>query len=519
MIGKRRNEAKALSISWQNIVLLGLFILNLITRGYGIWFRRIAWDEEQFYTGGRSLLRYFYELLLHGQSVNISNDFVSIYGPAGKYLAAIGLAFSELWFAVFGINSAFEPYLFVRIFASLIPSMISVWFIWQLSKKLSDSKWFSYTVVFLAAFAFRWVESAHYATPDSLLAMAVLWAFNAMLNLQKQFRLMHIVALGFAVAIALASKINVGLLLWGIVNVYLIFAIHENFRKNIGRIAKVNAAIVVFSSLLLCPYIVYFSEFLSDISFHILYFPFVVSGHPLIYFLFRPAWGVDWAILLAALFASIVFFIRYKTTTTSWRLILGWVLLLSVYLSFSRGAIPRWEIPLIPALILLAARFIDSISLFLLKYKVQKWLVGTITLFLAIFLIARPAWHILNLDIGLVQNPAPSNTTATFIWDNNCKNVFYNYSKDYSSLQQFIDSDCNCAVISSNFWNDLDSNAIPSQFESRKNNASFIGPASMDIRRFVRENWTLRFQTNPRFETSWTFNPALPANDYVYLKH
>ncbi len=294
-----------------NPILAALFLLNLITRSYGIWFQRMAWDEEQFYFGGKGLLRWSYNLFNgHGFS-DISSDLISIYGVAGKYLAAVGLALHELSLSLFGYGAAYDGFVLMRFFSSLIPSIISVFLLYKLAKRISDSAMFHYAVLFLSAFAFRWVETAHYAVPDSLTTMSVIWAILEWYNFKSRQNISVILRLSLAIALALAAKINVGLLLWGLISAFSVYSLIKKV-YTCRHFFFVQIFTMVLTIILYLPYLFYLDLYIEEIRFHLFEFPYVIKGHPLIYFIFKPAMGVDWGLLLFALLSLGFVFSRIK---------------------------------------------------------------------------------------------------------------------------------------------------------------------------------------------------------------
>ncbi len=493
-----------------------LFAFNLLTRGYGIWFRRLAWDEEQFYQGGHSILLFLKGYFANGSTPFIGYDLVSIYGPAGKYIAAFALAVQQAYASVFGYHSAFDPVIFIRIFSSFIPSLISVWLLMKISRKLFPDPAYTILVLLLAALSFRWVESAHYATPDSLLIMAVLWAINECLILSDSFSNKAIWRLALAVSLSLACKINVALLLWATVNLYLIYINRQGgFRNLILRVLIFNGFMLLFSFILMWPYVVYLEEYLLVVKYHISEFPFVIAGDPLIYFIFKPAWGIGWGILSMAAFGLLWIIWRMKRVNPQWLLLLSWMIVMMSYLSVSRGAIPRWELPLIPVLLLLA-----SVPLMWLKTTtfIKSTLAKSIAALILIVFIWAPVKNISGFCQGLISNRFVGLNAGQFVQMLGCEKVFRNYSFDYPSVSRFQQSDCKCALIDRNYWNDLETNDIPARFENQTNNASFIGLSSQAIRNDIRKTWIHAGTAQPMFHTDWTFNPALPPVIDVYIK-
>lgn len=492
-----------------------LLLLNIATRGAGIWFHRVGWDEEQFYFGGKGILRWLWHFLNTGTSTDVSNDLVSIYGPAGKYLSALGLAFYEVWYHLFGISSRFELFTAVRIFSSFIPAVLSVILLLKIARILQFSSFAQHALLLFSAFAFRWVESAHYATPDSLLTMSVLWALYEVLCWHKNQKINILIRLSVAIAIAVACKINMGLLLWGWMNVFMLFFMRTfPIRIRIKWILIFNTFFFIAALVLLFPYIVYLSEYVYEVRFHMAEFPFIVKGHPLAYFLFKPAWGIGWTLLFPALAAIFIKILRIRSQSSQWLLLLGWLLLTLIYLSTAQGAIPRWEIPAIPIFLLLAAWFFEEIRF---RFAVKKIYIAMVALVIVAATV-YPAKHVVQFDVALmypeVRGPSVQEIQQSF----GCTNVYLNFSLKIHSVSDFLKSDCQCAVLDANYWNDLDNNGIPGFLEDEKANASFIGQGSMDIRRYIRSNWQPVADIVPRFYTNWSFNPALLPKSTFYIK-
>lgn len=494
-------------------ILIALFLLNILTRTFGIWFQRMAWDEQQFYFGGKGILRWFYNAFTGNGFPDISDDLISIYGISGKYLASIGLAFHELWLNIFGFGSAYDAFVFTRIFTSLIPALISVYLLYKLAQKLSDSKTFHYAAMFLSAFAFRWVESAHYAVPDSLTALAAIWTILEWVNLYKKQSFWVIFRLAFAISLGLASKINVGLLLWGLVSI-LFFLDLLRKKQNISKFLILQGLFLGITLLVHLPYLFYLELYIEEIRFHIFNFPFVISGHPLIYFIFKPAMGVDWAILILSVLSIVFLFFRKSSERWRYMPLIAWILVFYIYLSSSKGAIARWEIPIIPFILIFASYGIEQIIQVLKNGRI--WAISFALLLLV--LCARPAYHIFQLDMGLVYQEQVWENMHNDLGKYKCSdNRFNDFDIRIHSLDEFFDAGYLCALIHDHWYNDLNMNEIPAKYENPENSASFVGSGTQDIRNFIRENWHKVGTYVPKYYTTWTFNPALLYPVDLYL--
>ncbi|MCX7697777.1 MAG: hypothetical protein N2Z72_08830 [Bacteroidales bacterium] len=483
-----------------------LFVLNVITRFYGIWFEGFAWDEEQLYLGARLLGKFFYQL--SDGIIYLDPQFVSIYGPVGKYLAFVGLCSYELYAYWFGYDIN-EALWFIRLFSSFLPSFLTVWFLYRISLRYNDERIAMVTLLF-SAFAFRWVEAAHYAVPDSLTAFFVV--VTIYLLLQEMLLEKKLFWLSFIIALAFHTKIHVGglLALFSVIVMLWQMKLVNGFRfRQLLRFFLLSLFWLVIVGL---PYVIYWQDFLDEILYHMNEFPFVVKGSPLSYFFFKPVMGIDIGMLLLALIGIGFSIYEFKVDrNSSFFLMVGWVLIFYAYLSFTKGAIPRWEIPMIPLLVLLAAY---GIKRFVEFFPRKQSLILTLFIFICIL---RPAYHILMLDAGFVHRKLLS--VSEWYEKYQCKKVFYNYALDYPKMKYFLRSDCNCAVLYEPYWNDLETNGIPSWLESPKNNASFIGNASDSIRSFVRKHWKKTEEYNPPFFTPWTFNPAASKKIFLYVKN
>lgn len=499
-----------------DIWLFLLLALNLLSRAYGICFNRIAWDEEQFYFGGKGLLRWAYNFFTEGVFSDISNDLISIYGIAGKYLSAIGLLVHELWLYFFSYGELFEAFIFIRIFSSLIPSLIAVYLLFKLSQKISASKLFQYAVLLMSAFAFTWVETAHYAVPDSLSALAVIWTLNEYLALKKKYSFGILFRLAAALALGFASKINIGLLIWGLLSVWIfIQVLSKNEQWKI--LLKLQLYFMLLILLIHIPYLFYLPLYIEEISFHLNEFPFIIAANPLIYFVFKPAMGVDWMILGTAILGLGFLGIKYRFKTKVFFMPLVFLLGIYIYLSFAAGAIPRWEIPIIPLLIIFAAFFIKEMSCLLKK----TLYINIFASILLVLMILRPAFHIYQFDRALTYNdPIWTQMQKDIHSLNKDGDVFFDYSLNLYSVDDLINSSYTCAVLHDHWWNDLDMNEIPARYENEMNNASFIGSGTLGVRRYIRKNWHKIGDYTPQFYTYWTWNPAInyPVTLYVRSK-
>ncbi len=99
-----------------------------------------------------------------------------------------------------------------------------------------------------------------------------------------------------------------------------------------------------------------------------------------------------------------------------------------------------------------------------------------------------------------------------------CKeNRFTDFEILMYTLDDFLKSDKQCALIRDHWYNDLYTNEIPGNYENSGANESFIGRGTLEIRKYIRENWHKVGTFTPKFYTTWTFNPALryPADLYL----
>jgi len=489
-----------IEIGKKRVWLFVLLLANAITHGYGLWFKDFAWDEEQFYYAARLLGKFFYTLI-HGEPV-LDQDIVSIYGLTGKYLAFIGLLFYEPW-ALFHEYSFHEAMVFVRFFSSFLPSMFALLLLFHLVEKHvgENAGWL---VLFLSMFAFRWVEQAHYAVPDSLTSLFIVWIYFYLMK--ERYLVKDLIWMSLVLALAFHSKINVGACLMMFVGIVLLFRwFTGSLDFSLKRLIILGLFWFLWVFLLGLPYLFYYKEFLQELTFHLHGYPFIIKGSPWVYFYFKPPLGVDWGILILGCMGMFMLFRKFNVFVF---LNFLWFVIFYALLSISRGAIPRWEVPLIPSLLVLAVYGLSELST-LVK---RKWLVYG----LGLMAIMRPAYHVFMLDMSLIAKPQVPFHELYKKYD--CKRVYYNFSLQYVSLKWFIKDSCNCAIFYEPYWNDLQTNGIPSRFEIPSHNASFIGKPGDSIRSYVRHNWFKVYTYKPRFFTSWTFNPAAAKKVEMYVK-
>jgi len=479
-----------------------LLFLNVFSFGYGLWFKGFAWDEEQFYAGGRLVGKFFYSLF-QGEP-RVDDGIVSIYGLVGKYVSFFAMFLYEP-IAMLKGYSHHEVMIFIRLLTSLLPALLAVILLYKMvSRHVGEEAGFC--ILLMSAFAFRWVEQSHYAVPDSLVTLFVVWSFVFMLKSSYHFRDLFWWAL--VLALAFHTKINVGLML----TVFSVVVLLVRWvRRDVDMSGKALLLLGFFwlglTVLFGLPYLIHFQAFWKVLVFHIKDYPFVVKGSPWVYFYFKPALGIDWGLIVLALVGVVMLMRKYNAFVF---LHFAWFVIFFSYLAFSRGAIPRWEVPLIPSLLVLGTYGLREILCLIGSNK--KWVLAGV-LFVV---VARPAYHVCMFDVGLVHTR--KFTLEPFYEKYGCHRVYYNFSFEYPSLKAFVHDSCNCAVLYEPYWNDLQTNGIPARFEIPSNNASFIGKPGDSIRTYIRQHWKIGYSYTPNFFTSWTFNPAAPKKMEFYIR-
>lgn len=490
-----------------------LFLLLIAARATGFWFNRMAWDEEQFYLGAITVFNACSNLVSGTFDPDAYVSFVSIYGPAGKWIAVPALGADRLFRLLTGIALYHQPLMFIRFFTALVPSLISVWILFKMSFHLGLSYAARQALIFLCAFAFAWTETAHYAVPDSLLTMACVWALHEVIRLIKG-ETQRLWPLALAIAIAISSKINTGAVIALSAMLSLALYPSASIKSIMSRLLKLSAYTLLFTLIIAWPYLVYYNAFVKEVRFHLFDFPFVIDGGWAVYFHFTPAFGMGLLMLMPALLGILIAFPLRKNERRQWIPLYIFSLLMYVNLSLSPGAFIRWAIPLIPVLLLFAITAIESAVQLLVKQpKYQALMILTVTVIISVHGIK----HVFLYDAGLMVKPAPCDQLGRFVQENDgAQPMFVDYNVNLSKLEVFMMNPYPYAIITSNWWNDLSKNHLADRFENQKNNASFIGPASQSIRIYVSNCWPLEVKYKNPFYTSWTQNPAYSAGHEIY---
>ncbi len=392
-----------------------LFVLLIAERLYGIWFLRWAFDEEQNFGGGTAILKYGLSLLGWEVANPEMEHLVSIYGIVGKYLAVLPAALGFGLEQVFAIDLPIPlGLIFTRVVVSFLPSVLTVYLVWQLVRQMGGGRLMELGVLVLFLFTFKHVETAHYGVSDALSTFFVVLSVYCFVQFS--------VAIGgkghrkFLVFLALSSvstvstKINVGVVITAVVIVFLMFKHKrgkgewrdgeverkgeygeteawrktkwrkehrdtEVGRKGEGRGGEVVLFAVVWVGafvMINLPYLWNFSEWYVELLRHVNEYPYTIKGSWSTPFYFRPPFGVGWGILVLAVGGIVVFMSRKVLesrrvsknigglkTLEDWVLLpaLCFLVLFYVYLAMSRGVIHRWGIPMTPFLVLFAAYF------------------------------------------------------------------------------------------------------------------------------------------------------------------
>lgn len=531
-----------------------LFVLLIVERFYGIWFLRWAFDEEQNFGGGTAILKYVLNLLGWEVANPEMEHLVSIYGIVGKYLAvlpaAVGFGLEEVLAIDLPIPLGL---IFTRIVVSFLPSVLTVYLVWRLVQQMGGGRLMELGVLVLFLFTFKHVETAHYGVSDALstffvvLSVYFLRQFSVAIGGKAQRKILLFLALSCVLAVS--TKINVGVVITGVVGYTLIgigfkYRDTERRRKVEGLFLFIGGWLGAFVVINL-PYLWNFSEWYGELLRHVNEYPYTIKGSWRTPFYFHPPFGVGWGVLVLALGGMLVFLGRkileerqvFKkkekwTGLEEWILLpaLCFLVLFYAYLAMSRGVIHRWAIPMTPFLVLFAAYFGQwiydwSLEFFGVEWKNLVVFVGGVGV-LGMGIV--PLFSIFCFNLSLTDLPNTYHRLEEVlqkeIADGGC---IYNLeglkieqcSEDTPENVLALEESGIEYVVFSDFW-----------FSERRYPSSILYLEVIDFRthgnwREIRNylesthnHWREIHRIEPKYYTPWSTNIAQPPIFYVYQR-
>ncbi|MFQ5824473.1 MAG: phospholipid carrier-dependent glycosyltransferase [bacterium] len=508
------------------IWLILLFLTAAMIRFYGIWFLRWGFDESNLYNGGSLLVKSLYKIITDLNSFQYKT-FVTIYGITGKYLSAISVPIGYFVEQIFNIRLPIPLGLILtRVLTSFIPNIVTMYFVYKIAKILSGSRVFVISSLVLFTFAFKHVETAHYAVPDSLTTMfTVICIYFLLLFRIIGFEKKYLIGGSVFASFAASSKIHVGLILFATIFLMLLidFGKHKYDRKLLWFFLKI-LFISFFVSFVIIN-LLYFIDvnwWVKLIYYHIVNYPFIIRGTFLTYFYFSPPFGVGMGIVILTFAGIAVIFFHERKNHFLIPAI--FCVLFYLFLSTTRGAIDRWIIPMIPIMILFAAAGIEVIYRTIAQKvnpQVASLLVGGILL----LVVSRPIYNIILYDLNLVERPSTyekiKEYVETQVDSSRCIGCYIGVGLDGvttklpNSIEELEKSNIEYAVFS-DFW------FFSRRFPKFLLNKDKLGPRRgghwEPIRRHIETHWHLLKIFYPKYHTEWSPNIANQQVFYVYRK-
>ncbi len=553
-------------------LLIILYLLLIVERFYGIWFLRWAFDEEQNFGGGTAMLKWVLNLFGTGIPNPETEHLVSIYGIVGKYLAVVPAAMGFALEKVLPIDLPIPlGLIFTRIVVSFLPSVLTIVLIHKMIRLVSDSKVFLFSALTLFLFTFKHIETAHYGVSDGLSTFFVVWSVYCFLRFSLEGRRKFLVWTAVACVLAVATKVNVGVVITGVIGLLLLIErggteerktehadteTQEHIeRKNERRDAEIGRfnPIVVFGFTWMAvfvvvnlPYLVNFGEWYGELERHVHEYPYTIKGTWLTPFYFHPPFGVGFQILLLAL-GGIYYGLR-ATKGRHWSIGKGkerwteftylflpallFLILFYLYLVFSRGVIHRWTIPMTPFLVLFAAYFIEvTYRWSMIRFPVLKRSFVAVGISLLVFLLvgAKPLYHVLQFDLALTASSNTYQQLQKFADENLASNaciynvegiVLKNCSEEAPVDIAALKESSIEYIVFSDFW-----------FSERRYPESILYLEVIDqrthgnwrlIRNFIEgenSDWKLEQVIRPTHFSDWSTNIAQPPIFYIYKRN
>ncbi|MEZ4884264.1 MAG: glycosyltransferase family 39 protein [Chitinophagales bacterium] len=283
------------------------------------------------------------------------------------------------------------------------------------------------------------------------------------------------------------------------------------------------------------PYLIQIEVWYSELVRHINEYPYTIKGTWQTPFYFHPPFGVGWGILLLT-FAGIIhylfdkqaFLFKSKMAANSvFFPALFFLILFYMYLTFSRGIIHRWTIPMTPFLVLFAGYCIAALYDWCLCYAQQfdKWIGGGVVL-LILVMNFQTIGHVLQYDLALTAKPTTYEKLQNFVDENVSPNTcIYNVegivlthcSEEAPANIEALKSSELQYIIFSDFW-----------FSERRYPVSILYLDVIDerthgnwrsIRNYIEgegSGWKLEQIIEPEFFSYWSTNIAQAPIFYVY---
>ena len=279
-------------------------------------------------------------------------------------------------------------------------------------------------------------------------------------------------------------------------------------------------------------YFANFQEWYTLIIHHITNYPFPIRGRWSTYFHFIPMLGVGAPILLLALYGTYRV-LRDERLGSPLYAPLAFLALFYLYLSLSRGAIPRWAIPITPSLVILATLAIVSLWR-QAKSSSRPVQCATVAMFVVLvpLLAAAPLANVLRFNLALVDEPNTYQQLRVFLEEDvsgsgcilSAPRISFRQcdSKRRVSPESLDDLDLKFVVFSE-FW--FIERRYPLSILNRKvlnkrrhGDWNSIRNQLEDSRPGVITAWELERVIRPRFYSDWSTNIAQPPSFYVYKR-
>ncbi len=511
---------------YKKVVILVLFSLAALLRVYGVWYPRWAFDEAENFGGGLNMIKFFTNAL--GLTNEPYMEELWVYGLVGKYMSILPVAVGFLVEKITQINYPIPiALIFTRFFIASLPSILSVYLLYRISKLIKAPKSFTIILLALCCCTFKHIETAHYAVAESLSTFCLVSSIFYWLKFQVSgYKVVKYLKISTVlVALTASTKINVGMVL-GITLAFSTFIPYLRQQFDFHRFLYFVKILIIFFFLpfilLNLPYFIHFFEWWAVIQTHVESYPYIVKGSFVSLFYGDPIFGVDWGIFIVACLGILQAIWRKKDIYTAPILFL---LLFYLYLSVSKGVVHRWVIPMSPFLVLLASDFLQDIYLFFKKKINQKANILAITSIILLIGI-RPFYHTINYNINLTKKPDTYSLLKQYVADNQIDgakslacyigmHIPKVQTTAPASVTELQESEVKYAIFS-DFWfwqRRLPASILNQHFVNGRSKGNWE-----PIRQYVEQNWHLKQQITPKYWSNWSTNVASPPVFYVYEK-
>jgi hypothetical protein len=383
---------------------------GILLRVWGVGFRHETWDEWQLIDGANVINSSLCTLLGGHPSPGFAKtQLVTIYGIFPKYFAMLPCGVAALY------DSPYLAKVLTRIVASLIPSIAAFYLVHRLCILLGGSKLLCLGALAMLAFAFKHVETAHFAVADSLSA----WITAACLLCLVRWtaapdKMAGLVPSSLLAAVGASTRINVGFCLALTIGATIAARawLHNERRKALSAAALSAAVFLSAFTLINLPYLVDLREWLETVRGHAADMDNIVRWHFLYYACMTPALGIGGPLAAIAVLGFLAS-LRKKRLKTMYPLVFFTVIFYA-FLSLVNCAIHRWIIPMAPVFAIFGGLLLEELHAALVA-RLGRRAAGLAVAAVLLAAIAPSAYHAVLFDLNLTERETSYQRVEQFV--------------------------------------------------------------------------------------------------------